>query len=98
MNRIRGGDARQNADLRAKAQELKVARLVAQGTTNREAAEAVFLSNKTIEFLLSQSLKHGLRSRTELACTFLLDRSDTRRVGPTDTRPDEATRMAVEPH
>ncbi len=53
------------------AQELKVAGLVAQGATNREAADALFLSTKTIEFHLGHIYrKLGLRSRTELARTF----------------------------
>lgn len=53
------------------AQELKVARLVAQGATNREAADALFVSAKTIEFHLSHIYrKLGVRSRTELARRF----------------------------
>jgi len=45
-----------------------VALLVARGATNREAAAALFLTTKTIEFHLSQIYrKLGLRSRTELA-------------------------------
>ncbi len=52
-------------------QELKVARLVAQGATNREAGEALFLSARTIEFHLGHIYrKLGLRSRTELARSF----------------------------
>jgi DNA-binding CsgD family transcriptional regulator len=49
-------------------QELQVAALVADGATNREAAAALFLSAKTIEFHLSNVYrKLGIRSRTELA-------------------------------
>jgi len=49
-------------------QELQVATLVAGGATNREAAAALFLSAKTIEFHLSHVYeKLGIRSRTELA-------------------------------
>ena len=45
-----------------------MALLVARGATNREAAAALFLTTKTIEFHLSQIYrKLGLRSRTELA-------------------------------
>jgi DNA-binding CsgD family transcriptional regulator len=48
--------------------EMQVALLVAQGSTNRETAAALFLTTKTIEFHLSQIYrKLGLRSRTELA-------------------------------
>jgi DNA-binding CsgD family transcriptional regulator len=49
-------------------QELQVAALVAEGATNREAAAALFLSAKTIEFHLGHVYeKLGIRSRTELA-------------------------------
>lgn len=49
-------------------QELHVATLVADGATNREAAAALFLSGKTIEFHLGNVYrKLGIRSRTELA-------------------------------
>jgi DNA-binding CsgD family transcriptional regulator len=48
--------------------ELRVAALVAQGTTNREAALALFLSPKTVEaHLRSIYRKLGIRSRSELA-------------------------------
>ena len=48
-------------------QELQVAALVAGGATNREAAAALFLSVKTIEFHLGHVYrKLGIRSRTEL--------------------------------
>jgi DNA-binding CsgD family transcriptional regulator len=49
------------------AQELQVALVVADGATNKEAAAALFLSPKTIEFHLGNVYrKLGLRSRTEL--------------------------------
>jgi DNA-binding CsgD family transcriptional regulator len=49
-------------------QEHRVVVLVAQGSTNREVASALFLSQKTIEFHLRNVFrKLGLRSRTELA-------------------------------
>jgi DNA-binding CsgD family transcriptional regulator len=45
-----------------------VALLVAEGATNREAAAALFVSPKTIEFHLGKVFdKLGLRSRAELA-------------------------------
>lgn len=48
--------------------ELQVAVIVAGGASNREAAAALFLSPKTIEFhLASIYRKLGVRSRTELA-------------------------------
>ena len=50
------------------ARELQVAKIVARGATNEEAAAALFLSPKTIEFHLHNVYgKLGLRSRAELA-------------------------------
>jgi DNA-binding CsgD family transcriptional regulator len=49
-------------------QERQVATLVGQGATNREAAEQLFLSPRTIDFHLRNIYKKvGVRSRTELA-------------------------------
>ena len=49
-------------------QELRIARLVAEGATNREAAADLFLSPKTVEVHLTRAYrKLGVRSRTELA-------------------------------
>lgn len=49
-------------------QELHVALAVADGATNKEAAGALFISAKTVEFHLGHIYrKLGLRSRTELA-------------------------------
>ena len=48
--------------------EHRVAELVAQGMTNREVAEALFVSEHTVESHLSSAYrKLGVRSRTELA-------------------------------
>jgi DNA-binding CsgD family transcriptional regulator len=50
------------------AHELRVARMVAEGASNREAAAALFLSPKTVEYhLASIYRKLGVRRRTELA-------------------------------
>jgi len=50
------------------AHELQVARIVAGGATNREAAAALFVSPKTIEFHLAHIYrKLGVRTRTQLA-------------------------------
>lgn len=55
--------------------ELQVALAVARGATNREAASALFLSEKTVERHLSATYaKLGVRSRSEL--TRLLARED----------------------
>ncbi|MBO3084655.1 helix-turn-helix transcriptional regulator [Cellulomonas fengjieae] len=49
-------------------QELQVALMLASGRTTREAAAALFLSPKTIEYhLRNVYLKLGIRSRSELA-------------------------------
>jgi DNA-binding NarL/FixJ family response regulator len=48
-------------------QELQVALAVARGATNREAAGALFLSPKTVEFHLGHIYrKLGIRSRSQL--------------------------------
>ena len=53
-------------------QELQVALSIAGGATNREAAAALFLSPKTIEFHLRNIYrKLGLRSRTQLVRVVL---------------------------
>ena len=49
-------------------QERAVARLVAAGGSNRQVAEQLFLSVKTIQYHLTRVYaKFGIRSRTELA-------------------------------
>jgi DNA-binding CsgD family transcriptional regulator len=49
-------------------QELRIALLVAEGVTNREAATTLFLSPKTVGYHLGKVYdKLGVRSRTELA-------------------------------
>ena len=53
------------------AQETGIARLAAQGLSNREIAATLFLSPKTVEHHLSSVYrKRGLRSRVELAHAF----------------------------
>jgi DNA-binding CsgD family transcriptional regulator len=57
------------------AQELRVARLVASGLSNREAAAQLYLSPKTVEYHLSHAFaKLGVRTRHQL----------TARIGPGD--------------
>jgi DNA-binding CsgD family transcriptional regulator len=49
-------------------QELQIARLVADGMTNREVAASLFLSPKTIESHLQNAYrKLGVHSRTQLS-------------------------------
>jgi DNA-binding CsgD family transcriptional regulator len=48
-----------------------VASLVAEGRTNREVADALFISVNTVEWNLKRIYrKLGVRSRTELAATL----------------------------
>jgi DNA-binding CsgD family transcriptional regulator len=66
------------------AQELQVAVAVAEGASNKEAAAALFLSPKTIEFHLGQIYrKLGIRSRTQLARMML---AGTEGAGPASLR------------
>jgi DNA-binding CsgD family transcriptional regulator len=61
-----GGRTSSGTDLTGS--ERRVAELVAGGMTNREVAEALFLSEHTVESHLSSAYrKLGVRSRTELA-------------------------------
>ncbi len=56
-------------------QELQIARLLADGRTTREAAAAIFLSPKTVEYHLGHVYrKLGIRSREALAATFRISR------------------------
>jgi DNA-binding CsgD family transcriptional regulator len=56
---------------RLTAQELQIALLVAQGKTNREVAEALFLSPKTVEYHLAHVYrKLDIHSRRELIRLF----------------------------
>jgi DNA-binding NarL/FixJ family response regulator len=55
-------------ELELTAHELRVAQLVSQGLTNREAATALFVSTKTVEHHLRNFFrKLGIRRRAELA-------------------------------
>ena len=57
-------------------QELRVARLVASGLSNREAAAQLYLSPKTVEYHLAHAFtKLGVRSRHELT-TRIRDREN----------------------
>lgn len=50
-----------------------MAELAAAGATNREAARALFLAEKTVQYHLTRIYgKLGIRSRSELAARFRL--------------------------
>ena len=69
-----GGRAASSLDLTPT--EAKVAELVAAGSTNREVADALFVSVHTVEANLKRIYrKLGIRSRTELASKFPPDAS-----------------------
>jgi DNA-binding CsgD family transcriptional regulator len=56
------------------AQELRVARLVASGLSNREVAAQLYVSPKTVEYHLVHAFtKLGLRSRHQLAARVRAD-------------------------
>ena len=58
------------------SQEARVARLVASGLSNREAAAQLYLSPKTVEYHLAHAFtKLGVRSRHQLT-TRIRDRED----------------------
>ena len=60
--------------------ELQIAVLVAQGMTNREAAAALFLSPKTIEYHLGQIYrKLDVRGRAQLAPLMAMDGAESAR-------------------
>lgn len=59
--------------------EFRVAKVVADGATNREAAARLFVSTRTVEVhLTSVYRKMGIRSRTELAARMATDPADRR--------------------
>jgi len=63
--------AASNHHLQLTAQERAVAELVAGGATNKEAARALFLAEKTVQYHLTRLYrKMGIRSRSELAAAF----------------------------
>jgi DNA-binding NarL/FixJ family response regulator len=62
----RAGSASDGA--RLSRRELEVAKLVAEGKTNREVASMLYLSEKTVETHMSHILaKLGVTSRTHIA-------------------------------
>jgi DNA-binding NarL/FixJ family response regulator len=67
--------------------EQRIAQLVGEGKKNREVAEALFISVKTVEANLSRIFhKLGVRSRTELSRRI----AATHRVSPDSSPPHEA--------
>jgi non-specific serine/threonine protein kinase len=68
----RGADAADTPPAGLTARERDVARLIAQGLSNREVAATLVVSERTTESHLSHIFeKLGLRSRTQLAAWAL---------------------------
>ena len=68
LDEVFRGAADNLIDARATVDKLQVALRVASGASNAEAAAALFLSKKTIEYHLANVYrKLGLRSRAQLA-------------------------------
>ncbi len=67
--------------------EAEVVRQIAQGRSNREIAEALFIAPKTVEMHVSNSLsKLGFRSRSQLAAWAAVRESADRSVPPAPER------------
>jgi DNA-binding CsgD family transcriptional regulator len=65
--------------------EARIAELIASGHTYRQAADALFISPKTVQWNLSKIYrKLGIRSRAELAGRLSAERSQTRRKDDAD--------------
>lgn len=68
------------------AAELRVARLAAQGMTNREIGQSLFITSRTASVHLSRAYrKLGIRSRAQLADALEGNRAATRSAAPTIT-------------
>ena len=60
--------AREEDRIPLNRQQLAIIRLVAQGYTNREIAERMFLSEKTVKGYLAEALRRmGVKNRVEAA-------------------------------
>jgi DNA-binding CsgD family transcriptional regulator len=94
---LRGGPDADSGLASLTTQELQVARLVAGGMSNREAAAQLYLSPKTIEYHLAHIFaKLGIKTRYQLAAlvrpAVLRDRSASRRDQPAVLRDQSASR------
>jgi DNA-binding NarL/FixJ family response regulator len=68
MERLRAGPHEDERLARLTAQERKILDLIAEGRTNRQIGEALFLAEKTVKNYVSNVLaKLGMQSRTEAA-------------------------------
>ncbi|MFB9073368.1 response regulator transcription factor [Citricoccus parietis] len=66
-----GSTGAERTSVELTAQERAVAGLVASGATNREAAQTLFLAEKTVQYHLTRIYrKLGIRSRSALAARY----------------------------
>lgn len=80
--------ARSQENIQLSAREAEVLQLLAQGLSNREIAERLYLSRRTVEFHISRLLsKLDARNRTEAA--FMASRLDLSAAGSVERGPDE---------
>jgi DNA-binding CsgD family transcriptional regulator/tetratricopeptide (TPR) repeat protein len=71
-------------------QELQIARLVAEGKTNRDVAAALFVTPKTVEFHLTRVYrKLEIHSRSELVRRMADHETEVDLVAPQDAEPSE---------
>jgi DNA-binding CsgD family transcriptional regulator len=91
--RVRPRDPSRLGDLTP--QELQIALLLAEGRTTREAAAAMFLSPKTIEYHLRNAYrKLGIHSRDELRAAMASRRRQGDRHAQSDVQVDEGKEAA----
>ena len=77
LNELAQLGGRRTQDGNLTTTESRIAMLVAQGSTNRQVADALFLSPKTVEWNLSKIYrKLHVRSRTELAAKLARSAGD----------------------
>jgi two-component system response regulator DevR len=84
LDRLRDGGANEPAELRSLTpQERRILELVAEGLTNRQIGEQLFLAEKTVKNYVSGMLrKLGMERRTE-AAVFAVERArKDRALGP----------------
>jgi DNA-binding CsgD family transcriptional regulator len=75
--RLAGSRQQRGGEAHLTAAERRVAMVVAQGATNREAAARLFVSIRTVELhLTSVYRKLGIRSRSELAARMAAESTD----------------------
>lgn len=83
LERLRAGTSREEGALSAlSGQERRVLELIAEGYTNRQIGEHMFLSEKTVKNYVSSLLsKLGMERRTEAAvfATRIMERRDAKR-------------------